>query len=350
MNENNGDHSVVACISVCETEGTGSIPVDRSFINIVLKIKFWTTKMKKIKYHYIYKITNKKNNKFYFGMHSTYNLNDGYFGSGTLLWKSIKKYGKENHEIEILEFHHSRKDLAKREKELVNESVVKDPQCLNLKEGGEGGWDHQNLNSEIQRLKGNKGNEAISILRKTNEEWALYVNNKISEANREQWQNGLRVHASKEHMYRMAILSQSNEAALKRKETFKTKKHMQGENNSMFGKRWVLNKELKENKLISKDELDYYLNNGWERGKVTSSWDCWEIKISKLNKEKITAKQLLIDRILKSEIDITKKGWPIKMAIELGVSRNYIKIVIKKYLPELWSKCFIETNKIRKSN
>lgn len=50
----------------------------------------------KRKYHFIYKTTNLINKKFYIGMHSTDNLNDGYIGSGKRIWYSIKKYGKEN--------------------------------------------------------------------------------------------------------------------------------------------------------------------------------------------------------------------------------------------------------------
>ena len=50
----------------------------------------------KIKYHFLYKTTNLINNKYYYGMHSTYKLDDGYLGSGKRLRYSIRKYGKEN--------------------------------------------------------------------------------------------------------------------------------------------------------------------------------------------------------------------------------------------------------------
>ena len=66
------------------------------------------------KHHYIYKITYKVTNRFYIGMHSTDNMDDGYFGSGKRLWFSINYHGKENHEKEILEFCSTRAELKKR--------------------------------------------------------------------------------------------------------------------------------------------------------------------------------------------------------------------------------------------
>jgi hypothetical protein len=53
-------------------------------------------------YHYIYKTTCTITGKYYVGMHSSSNLEDGYIGSGKKLWNSVRKHGRENHIIEIL--------------------------------------------------------------------------------------------------------------------------------------------------------------------------------------------------------------------------------------------------------
>ena len=91
---------------------------------------------KQKKYHYLYKTTNLINNKFYVGMHSTNDLNDGYLGSGTHLRRSIRKYGKEKFVLVFLEFFDTREILIEKEKELVDKDFIKDPLCMNLRIGG----------------------------------------------------------------------------------------------------------------------------------------------------------------------------------------------------------------------
>ena len=50
----------------------------------------------------IYKTTNLVNGKTYIGQHKYSKLNDGYIGSGRILKKAIKKYGKNNFKTEYL--------------------------------------------------------------------------------------------------------------------------------------------------------------------------------------------------------------------------------------------------------
>ena len=95
---------------------------------------------KEKKYHYIYKITCLRNERYYIGMHSTDNLEDGYMGGGKRIKNSVKKHGKDAHRKEILEFFENREDLRNREIQLVNEELLNDPMCINLNKGGDGGW------------------------------------------------------------------------------------------------------------------------------------------------------------------------------------------------------------------
>lgn len=87
-------------------------------------------------FHYFYKITNKINGKFYYGVHNTDNLNDGYMGSGANLKKAYKKYGINSFEKEIIEFFDTADDAFKKENEIVNEDMIKNPQCYNVQLGG----------------------------------------------------------------------------------------------------------------------------------------------------------------------------------------------------------------------
>jgi hypothetical protein len=53
--------------------------------------------IKKEKTHnYFYKITKLVNGKYYYGIHSTNKLEDGYTGSGNAIKSAIKKYGRKN--------------------------------------------------------------------------------------------------------------------------------------------------------------------------------------------------------------------------------------------------------------
>lgn len=90
------------------------------------------------KYNYFYRITNTINGNFYYGIHSTNNLEDGYMGSGHRLQTAIKMFGIENFTKEVIKFFTTRKELAEYEAKFVTENLVENRDCYNAIPGGEG--------------------------------------------------------------------------------------------------------------------------------------------------------------------------------------------------------------------
>lgn len=56
-----------------------------------------------MKYGYIYKTTNLINGKIYIGQHKATEFDNKYKGSGVILRKTFKKYGKENFKVELID-------------------------------------------------------------------------------------------------------------------------------------------------------------------------------------------------------------------------------------------------------
>lgn len=95
--------------------------------------------MKNYKYHFVYQTTNNLNGDYYYGVHQTNDLDDGYIGSGLRLQRAIKKYGKENFTCEILKFFDNRQDALNYERYIINDDKLDDPHCYNIAHGGHGG-------------------------------------------------------------------------------------------------------------------------------------------------------------------------------------------------------------------
>lgn len=67
-------------------------------------------------YGYIYKTTNLLNGKIYIGQHTESKFNQKYLGSGLRLKDSIRKHGRENFKVELIEKCDSYEELNNREK------------------------------------------------------------------------------------------------------------------------------------------------------------------------------------------------------------------------------------------
>jgi hypothetical protein len=205
------------------------------------------------KYHYIYKTTCKINGKFYIGMHSTSNLEDGYIGSGKRLWNSIRKHGKENHEFKILEFFPDRSSLKNREREIVNEEMLQDPMCMNLQIGGGGGFSSDGHRKKAQSLGGsstfkllcNRHREKLQ----SDPEYKKRYGQKISES----------ILGERNGFY-----GKNHSEETKKQIGIKSSLNQKGQKNSQFGTKWITNLVLKRNKKIKSTET---IPEGWVSGR-----------------------------------------------------------------------------------
>lgn len=202
------------------------------------------------KYHFTYKTTNLINKRYYLGMHSTNNLNDDYIGSGKRLWYEIRKYGKENFKIEILNYYNSREELINAEKVLITEGDLNSSNCLNLKLGGTGGFNPEDIK------KGNiSGNIAFKEKLK-NPEYKKYFSKICKERNIKLINSGYK---NENFKYNWKGRNHSEETKQKMSEIKKGKG--KGKSNSQFNTMWITNG--KENKKIKiTDKIPLYWNKG----------------------------------------------------------------------------------------
>lgn len=200
-------------------------------------------------FHFIYKTTNLINEKFYIGMHSTSNLEDGYLGSGRILRRSIKKYGIENFQREILEYCKNRDELCKREKELVGEIQINDSNCMNISHGGSGGIQNE------EHKKKFSANSWNSFWKKYHSDENV-KNEHLKKLKKIGFQPGQRGYDwnGKKHKEETKIKIGLINSILQK-----------GEGNSQFGSKWVNNGiEIKK---IKSSEIENYILSGWKLGR-----------------------------------------------------------------------------------
>jgi len=87
----------------------------------------------KTKQHYVYKITNNVNGKYYYGKRTCYGLaiNDPYMGSGIGITQAIKTHGVENFTKEILSYCANEEEAYRTEASYITPSEVNNPNCYN---------------------------------------------------------------------------------------------------------------------------------------------------------------------------------------------------------------------------
>jgi group I intron endonuclease len=227
----------------------------------------------KRKYHYIYKTTCLITGRYYIGMHSTNNLADGYYGSGKRLRYSINKHGKENHKVEIIEFLPDRKSLSSREKEIVNETLLKDRQILNLMIGGGTGWEYVNsvgLNSRLGKKHTEEAKLKMASFkgRTHTEEAKLKISKKIKDCVNfskrvSEKLTGRKLSSEHKKNISLAIKQQNR----KRRDNNIKISCNAGEKNPCFGLSYIYNLELKQSIRVKREDLSKWIEKGWIKGR-----------------------------------------------------------------------------------
>lgn len=249
----------------------------------------------KHKYNYFYKITNNINGHFYYGVHSTDDLNDGYMGSGTRLKEAYKKYGIENFTKEILKQCENRKEAYDLESCVVTEALIKDNNCYNIILGGE-----QFTTEYLVAVKDSNGKnflvhkddprylsgELVGVTKGSFT--AIDENGKTFLAsNKSKGIHGVNFgqitvkdsngkffnvkrddprYLSGELKYVWKDKKHKEESKEKLRKTLKSINHQKGEKNSQFGTCWITKDG--ENKKIKKEDLEKYISYGWNKGRV----------------------------------------------------------------------------------
>lgn len=209
---------------------------------------------KKNDIHYIYKTTCLITNRYYVGMHSTSNLDDGYMGSGKRLRYSIRKYGINNHKREIIKFFDDRKSLIIAEKNMITTEMINDNNCMNLKCGGTGGLDGLPDN----------------IIKK--------IRDSASNYQKQKWQDKNYVNEFK--LKSINGVKRGHKLGHYKYDNFKNRKHTEeskikmsnsskgigvGSTNSQHNTCWITNGLI--NKKIKKEDFNKWLKIGWIKGR-----------------------------------------------------------------------------------
>ena len=199
----------------------------------------------------IYKTTNTLNGRFYIGAHQTEDPNDSYLGSGKLLRRAIKKYGRASFVKDVLHDFDTREEMYAKERELVNTEFKRDPGNYNLIEGGDS-W------GKATDGPGNRGNQRHRELLAEAPEYRKNFSQKIGEANRRAFAEGRREVS--------AHLQQGHAIEFTEEVRTKISQATSGKKNSQHGTCWICAPGKKPRK-IPVEDFSSWEEKGWHRGR-----------------------------------------------------------------------------------
>lgn len=197
---------------------------------------------------YIYLTTNLINNHKYIGKRQKSKFDESYKGSGKRLKAAIEKYGWDNFSCEILKWCETLEELNNSEKEYIElYDAVNNPDFYNLAKGGDGGDTGANYKGMVAR----KPHHSEETKKKMSEQ-------------------------RKGH-----LTSQDTREKLRIANTGKKRTDNQRLANKIrnTGKIWI--RKDNTQKTIRPEELEKYLLEGWEKGRLKNKKPAWNKGLTK---------------------------------------------------------------------
>ena len=190
-------------------------------------------------YGYIYLTTNLINGKIYVGQHISLSFDEKYAGSGTILQKAFKKYGRENFSTEILYECNSQEELDEKEMYYIELMQSTDSNIgYNIKLGGGNSPCADSVKKKISEIEKANPNRAMLGRKHTQETRDLMSQKAIGRKKSQQMRDKMSI----------ALQGNTNNGGCNR------------------GKRWVTNHT--EQYLVTEDEIDKYLKQGFVLGRL----------------------------------------------------------------------------------
>lgn len=212
----------------------------------------------------IYRTTNTINGRFYIGVHKTNKPMDAYLGSGKYIRRAVAKYGKKYFTKEVLFEFDNLPDALRKEYEMV-ELFRRDQLCVNLRQGGSGGFDYVNpLISHEDRVA--RGKAMVATIRRKIETDPIYAQEWLK---KQMLQIKCAASGFNEEAKRRAAegrrrtwIGRYHSDATKLLISEKAKNRTVGELNSQFGTRWITD-GTKNRKIEASESLP----KGWQYGR-----------------------------------------------------------------------------------
>ncbi len=277
------------------------------------------------KYHFVYITRRIGTPYYYYGVHSTNNINDGYIGSGYHFLNAVRKYGKESFSREIIKFFESHDEALKFENEIITKEVLEDEYCYNIQHGGKGSKDEHtlstkekmSLSAKERKIPQETRNKLKESMKRKIELYGYYH----SEETRKRISETLKSKdMGKYNKGRIQTESERNKRSISLKLAYKEGRHkksdLSGDKNPMYGKHFT--DSMKQN--LSNAQKERF-SNVLEREKTSISTKNGMIKSEKWNTYKAELKSGIRDGSMKGKSN-PNFGKSMKLAMHI---RHHIK-------------------------